>query len=127
MQHYSNSWSTNSQYTGHEVVVRCYQNASQGHLHTKIQRTVSREKLTTGDAEAFFCHRSVVGFLILVMISLLSPGPYREEMFTSLSSHLSLNREGRWGTTDDFETSFPYFPFSPLPSGTWRTPRLSIP
>ena len=25
-------------------------------------------------------------------------------------SHLSLNREGRWGTTDDFTTSFPHFP-----------------
>ena len=24
-------------------------------------------------------------------------------------SHLSLNREGRWGTTDDFATSFPHF------------------
>ena len=26
------------------------------------------------------------------------------------SSHLSLNREGRWGTTDDFATSFLHFP-----------------
>ena len=26
------------------------------------------------------------------------------------SSHLSLNREGRWGTTDNFETSFLHFP-----------------
>ena len=43
------------------------------------------------------------------------------------SSHLSLNREGRWGTTDDFATSFLHFPCSPLPSGTWRTPGLSIP
>ena len=25
------------------------------------------------------------------------------------SSHLSLNREGRWGTTDDFATSFLHF------------------
>ena len=24
--------------------------------------------------------------------------------------HLSLNREGRWGTTDDFQTSFLHFP-----------------
>ena len=41
--------------------------------------------------------------------------------------HLSLNREGRWGTTDDFTTSFSIFLCSPLPSGTWRTPGLSIP
>ena len=26
-----------------------------------------------------------------------------------ISSHLSLNREGRWGTTDDFATSFLHF------------------
>ena len=41
--------------------------------------------------------------------------------------YLSLNHEGRWGTTDDFATSFIHFPCSPLPSGTWRTPGLSIP
>ena len=28
--------------------------------------------------------------------------------------HQSLNREGRWGTTDDFATSFLHFPCSPL-------------
>ena len=28
----------------------------------------------------------------------------------ALSSHLSLNREGRWCTTDDFATSFLHFP-----------------
>ena len=44
-----------------------------------------------------------------------------------ISSHQSLNREGRWGTTDDFATSFLHFPCSPLPSGTCRTPGLSIP
>ena len=41
--------------------------------------------------------------------------------------HLSFNREGRWGTTDDFATSFLHFPLSPLPSGTCRTPGLYIP
>ena len=41
--------------------------------------------------------------------------------------HQSLNREGRWGTTDDFATSFPHVPRSQLPSGTCRTPGLSIP
>ena len=43
----------------------------------------------------------------------------------SLSSHLSLNREGRLGITDDFTTSFLHFSL-PLPSGTWRIPGLSI-
>ena len=41
--------------------------------------------------------------------------------------HQSLNRKGRWGTTDDLEPVFSIFPCSPLPSGTWQTPGLSIP
>ena len=41
--------------------------------------------------------------------------------------HQSLNREGRWGTTNDLATSFLHFPCFPLPSGTWRTPGLSSP
>ena len=41
--------------------------------------------------------------------------------------HQSLNCEGHWGTTDDFATVFSIFPCSPLPSGTCRTPGLSIP
>ena len=41
--------------------------------------------------------------------------------------HLSLNREGRLGTTDDFTTVSSIFLCSPLSSGTWRTPGLSIP
>ena len=41
--------------------------------------------------------------------------------------HKSLNREGRWGTTDDFAPVFSIFPCSPLPYGTFRTPGLSIP
>ena len=41
--------------------------------------------------------------------------------------HLSLNPEGRLGTTDDFTTNFlRFFLCSPLPSGTWRTPSPSI-
>ena len=40
--------------------------------------------------------------------------------------HLSLYRGGHWSTTDDFKTSFLHFSL-PLPSGTWRTPGLSIP
>ena len=31
-----------------------------------------------------------------------------DRMFTCASSHLFLNREGRWSTTDDFATSFPH-------------------
>ena len=30
-------------------------------------------------------------------------------LYIYLSSHLSLNHEGRWGTTDDFATSFLHF------------------
>ena len=41
--------------------------------------------------------------------------------------HLSLDREGRWGTTDDFGTVSSILSCSPLPFGTWRTPGLSIP
>ena len=41
--------------------------------------------------------------------------------------HQSLNSEGRWGTTDDFATSFLHFLCSPLPSGTCWTPGLTIP
>ena len=40
---------------------------------------------------------------------------------------LSLNREGRWGTTDKFTTNFLHFSLFSLPSGTWRIPGLSIP
>ena len=31
-------------------------------------------------------------------------------LISHLSSHLTLNCEGRWGTTDDFATSFLHFP-----------------
>ena len=41
--------------------------------------------------------------------------------------HQFLNREGRWGTTDNLQPVFSIFPCSPLPSGTCRTPDLSIP
>ena len=41
--------------------------------------------------------------------------------------HQSLNCKGRLGNTDDFQPVFSIFPCSPLPSGTWRTPGLSIP
>ena len=45
---------------------------------------------------------------------------------THYHHHQSLNREGRWGTTDDFATSFLHFSCSLLPSGTYWTPGLSI-
>ena len=41
--------------------------------------------------------------------------------------HLSVNREGRWGTTDDFETSFLHFSLFSTALWDWRTPGLSIP
>ena len=34
--------------------------------------------------------------------------------------HQSLNREGRWGTTDDFATSFLHF--SPFSTALWDLP-----
>ena len=40
--------------------------------------------------------------------------------------HQSLSREGRWDSIDDFANSFLHFSCSPLPSGTCRTPGLSI-
>ena len=36
-------------------------------------------------------------------------GIHRQRLTYSLSSNLSLNREGCWGTTDDFTTSFLHF------------------
>ena len=47
--------------------------------------------------------------------------------FYHLHLYLSLNRGSRWGTTDDFKLVFSIFLCSPLPSGTLRTPGLSIP
>ena len=35
-----------------------------------------------------------------------------------ISSHSSLNREGRWGTTDDFATSFLHFFLFSTAAGT---------
>ena len=49
----------------------------------------------------------------------------RQTLFEFLSSsHLSLNREGRWGTIKSLISPpvSSIFPCSPLPSGTWRTP-----
>ena len=39
---------------------------------------------------------------------------YRRDAHLVSSSRLSLNREGRWGTTDDFEISFRHFTCSPV-------------
>ena len=44
-----------------------------------------------------------------------------------ISSHRSLNREGRLGTTDDFATSFLHFSLFSTALWTWRTPGLPIP
>ena len=42
------------------------------------------------------------------------------EKTVSSLSHLSLNLEGRWGTTDDFATSFLYFPL--FSTALWDLP-----
>ena len=41
--------------------------------------------------------------------------------------HLSFNREGRWGTTDDFAASFLHFSLFSTVLWTWRTPGPPIP
>ena len=43
-----------------------------------------------------------------------------------LSPHLSFNCKGHWGTTEISQPVSSIFPCSPLPSGTWQTPGLSI-
>ena len=57
---------------------------------------------------------------------------YPLQQLTAPFLHLALNRGGRWGTTDDFTTSFLHFLLLflfcfPLPSGAWRSPGLSTP
>ena len=44
---------------------------------------------------------------VWVSLGFLSPQP---DMALVRSSHLSLNREGRWGTAEDFAISFLHFP-----------------
>ena len=41
--------------------------------------------------------------------------------------HLSLNREGRWGTTDDFETSFLHFSALHCPLGPGKRQACPFP
>ena len=41
-------------------------------------------------------------------------------IFQNISSHLSLNHEGRWGTTDDFAISFLHFPL--FSNALWDLP-----
>ena len=52
-------------------------------------------------------------------------GPAKEHSFLHL--HLSLNRGGRWGTTDDLTTSFLHFSLFSAALWVWRTAGLSIP
>ena len=72
-------------------------------------------KLMTVSSFCPFTLISVLMPLVLFVFSLV---------FSALISmhhhhhHQSINCEGRWGTTDDFATSFLHFPCSPLPSGT---------
>ena len=45
------------------------------------------------------------------------------QLISDLISHLSFNREGRWGTTDNFATSFLHFPlFSIALIALWGLP-----
>ena len=72
------------------------------------------------NSEQCSCHSKLVSTLSISLssvpsweiISGLEPSTdTTESRYQSIhiSSHLSLNREGRWGTTDDFATSFLHF------------------
>ena len=68
---------------------------------------------------------AATGAGVLIQVKIMHPGFLPG---LSLSSHLPLHHQGHRGTTDDFTTSFlHFFSCSSLPSGTWRTPGLSIP
>ena len=77
----------------------------------------------------FSCDNKPVKIGIQLILLFLQVGVRNKKCVSShlISSHLSLDHEGQWGTTDDFATSLLFFPCCPLPSGTWRTPGLSIP
>ena len=62
------------------------------------------EKLCSVDAIFRSCHLWTLSSKVVVY------GHYLQKLCLLISPHLSLNREGRWGTTDDFATSFLHFP-----------------
>ena len=41
----------------------------------------------------------------MLLLLLITPSSSSSPLFIIIHHHLSLNREGRWGTTDDFTTS----------------------
>ena len=53
-------------------------------------------------------------------LSILGMYTCKHLLTSHISSHLSLNRQGCWGTTDDFATSFPHF--SLFSTALWDLP-----
>ena len=64
-------------------------------------------------------------FFFIWILHLVLPDDFVQSAL--ISSHLSLNCEGRWVTRMISQPVSSIFPCSSLPSGTWRTPSLSIP
>ena len=56
-------------------------------------------------------------FSVKITLHVWSRKRDRKDWHTIIFHHLSLNREGRWGTTDDFTTRFLHF--SPFSTALW--------
>ena len=74
----------------------------------------------------YVTYKNVLAYPIVLSVLQVLSVPLSRSV-SHLISHLFLNCEGRWGTTDDFTSGFLHFPCSQLPSETWPTPGLSIP
>ena len=72
-----------------------------------------RRSYRESDARQWHVYCTLYGTTHRNRYSLMTLGMCREpcthHVIISLISHLSLNSEGRWGTTDDFATNFLYF------------------
>ena len=83
------------------------------HTHTHTY-TYSRTHTHTHTRTHTHTHRRARAFshsyTIQTVAGCISASPSSALICLSLSSHLSLDSEGRWCTTDDFATSFLHFP-----------------
>ena len=91
-----------------------------------FRRTLERKWKYT-QAKKYTQPQEVRNVKHLISLSLKMDSDFRQCVPSPSPIGYHLNREGRSGTTDDFTTSFLHFLCSPSPSGTWRTPGLSIP
>ena len=60
------------------------------------------------------CVRACVRACVCACVCVFVHKPFFRQYFTFISSHLSLNCEVCWGTTDDLANSFLHFHCSPL-------------